>query len=864
MITAIQENGVGYRGENLLQNSNDSDFFFYERERLNQLFTEAVRYPVVMVCAATGYGKTSAVHDFVERYEASMTWIQFSERDNVVERFWETMVHSMANVNASFSGAIGRLGFPDTADKQNQYFALIKKYLSPMDKRILILDDVHILENQAILQLTERMVNNLSMGTTVIYISRSTPRQNITGLISKGQVFTVSEDDLRFTENELAGYFRRLNIQPQPENLREIMQDTGGWAFAINLIARSYQKAPGYGGYIRNAMKTNIFQVMETEIWEGISGSLQHFMVRLSLIDHLSYELIELLAGGDKDLIDEMERQNAYIRRDSYINAFLIHHLFLEFLSTKQCFLSEDQKRETYIIAGEWCNKNGFMIDAMSYYEKIGDYRAIISALNGLPAQMPYGIAKYAATIFERAPAAAFGMVDYLALSYIRCYMRLGQWQRASDLAKYYEAEFLKLPDGDNFKNRNLSGLYLAWGYLRSFMCLIDNVYDFDACFGKFCKYYNKEDPLGTGAIRNRIVGPWLNATGSSKKGAPEEFIQAISRATAFMPRCFGGFMAGEEELAHGELKFFQGDLAASEAYTVQALTKAREHRQFDIQHRALLYTLRMSIAQGNHKKAEQTLNEMKSNMEEHDYNNRFLNHDISLAWYYCAMDLPENTPDWIKQNLAPYSHASSIENFENQMKARYCYITRNYPPLLAYIQEMKQRESYLFGLVEMLSIGACVHYRMKDREKAYAFLSEAYERASPNNIVMPFIELGKDMRTLTASALKEPEALEKTGTIPKTWLENINRRAASYAKRRAHVILEYKHAKLTSGGVVLSPRETEILKDLSYGLSRAEVAINRNLSINTVKMVINMIYSKMGAENLAGLIRIAVEKKII
>jgi DNA-binding NarL/FixJ family response regulator len=63
---------------------------------------------------------------------------------------------------------------------------------------------------------------------------------------------------------------------------------------------------------------------------------------------------------------------------------------------------------------------------------------------------------------------------------------------------------------------------------------------------------------------------------------------------------------------------------------------------------------------------------------------------------------------------------------------------------------------------------------------------------------------------------------------------------------------------------LILSPREAEILTDLSHGLTRVEIAVSRNLSINTVKMIINMIYSKAGAENLADLIRIAVERKMI
>jgi len=168
-------------------------------------------------------------------------------------------------------------------------------------------------------------------------------------------------------------------------------------------------------------------------------------------------------------------------------------------------------------------------------------------------------------------------------------------------------------------------------------------------------------------------------------------------------------------------------------------------------------------------------------------------------------------------------------------------------------------RESVLFGRIEMLAIEACVHYKMKDKEKALSVLAEAYETAEPNGILMPFIELGKDMRTLTSAALNDTG-----GKIPKSWLEDINHKSASYAKRRTHIIAEYRTAHGLNSGIAFSPREAEVLADLFHGFSRTEIAANRGLSINTVKKLVNNIYSKLGAENLADLIRIVMERKLI
>ena len=831
--------------------------FYHKRPRLTQLFMEAVKYPQVMVCAGAGFGKTSAVHDFLQDYQAETVWVQLSERDNAGTRFWENYTHTMEQINAPFTNAIRKLGFPDSGDKLNQYFALFQNYLGK-ERYIIVMDDFHLITDPAVIRFIERSAINVPPGTSLFLVSRTVPQINTASLVSRDRIFIINENDLRFTENELFQFFKTQEIILSLNNQREIMEDTEGWAFAINLIARSYQKAPGYGGYLRNAMKTNIFELMETEIWNEISGRLQNFLICLSLIDHLSIDLILILAKGDKDLIAELEKQNAYIHRDTYINAYLIHHLFLEFLHRKQELLSDEQKKEIYALAGDWCNKHGFKTDALAYYEKTGDYQSIVSIFFELPSQVPEDIAQYAAKVFNSIPGELFDKVDLLAVMHIRVFICLGLWQKTFELIEYYEKKYLKRQPDDPLRNHTLGGIYYSWGIMRSLMCTIDDCYDFDL-------YYAKQDaclsnfPVDPGSLSNHPVGPWISLVGSERKGAPEDYIEALKRSTKYVSHCFNGAMAGLDDLAQGELKFYQGNIRAAETFIAHALEHARDCKQFEAVHRALFYTMRIAVFQGDHPKAERALKDMKAQLDENEYPNRYITFDIANAWYYCLIGLPEKAPDWFKDRFEQYGHAYFIENFGNQAKARYCYVTKNYPFLLTYMQEQKNRESILYGRVEMLAMEACVHYKTKDKNKALDALTEAYKTAFPNDLIMPFIELGKDMRTLTASILKEPEC-----TIPKPWLETMNRKSASYAKHQAHVAAEYRKTNYTENGIALSTREREILTDLSHGLTRTEIAASKNLSVNTVKMVINFIYTKLGAENLADLIRIATERKMI
>ncbi|MCL2030734.1 MAG: hypothetical protein FWG93_04240, partial [Oscillospiraceae bacterium] len=613
---------------------------------------------------------------------------------------------------------------------------------------------------------------------------------DVAGLTARGQVFSVGENDLRFTEPELDQYFRELGITPRPDELREILRDTEGRPFPVSLIARSIRSMPGYGGGLRGAVRASDSRLAETEIWDKLSGGLRDFWLRLSLIEHPDVDLAALLAGGDARLIEALESQSACLWRDDAAGVYRIQPLFLDFLRRKQHLLTEAQTRETCETAALWCDRNGFKLDALGYYERAGDYASVVRLLFEMPPRMPEDVARYARGIFERAPAEAFYRVDLLAAAHLRTVMYLGLWREAFALAEHYEAKYLRMPEDSVLRNHTLGGIYYCWGILRMLLCTVDDRYDFDVYFAKMDQCLSRF-PADLEGLVDYSGGSWISLTGSAREGAPREYIEAFARAVRHVSHCLRGAMAGLDDLARGELKFYQGDVRAAEGYILRGMESAREHRQLETVQRALFCLLRLAVAQGNCDKAEETLKEMEALSDGGGYSARSVAYDAARTWFFCMLDQPEKTPGWLKEAFSSYGHAYSIENFGNQAKARYCYRARDYLPLLAYIEEQNKREAILFGRVEMLAKEACVYYIMKDKTRAFAALRDAYEASSPNGVIMPFALLGKDMRTLTSAALKEPGC-----DVPKAWLREVCRRAASYAKRQAQIIAGYRQSE--------------------------------------------------------------------
>lgn len=830
---------------------------YFVRPRINSLLTEALKKPVVVVCAGIGYGKTIAVSDLVRECGIPTVWIQLTEFDNVGPSFWTNYTRAIAQVNKPLAEECEELGFPDTEDKINQYVLQRDRALGSQ-RYIVVLDDFHLVKNATVMYFIERLIYNMLEDRTIILVCRELPHINLSGLLVRGMVANIDESKLSFTESELAQYLLHHGLSSETQHLNEIYQDTKGWAFSVNFLVRMLKNSPGYNTYVRDFMKQNIFQLMETEAWGAISEKLQRFLVRLSLLRRLSAELVSILAAGDEDLLAELSEQRVvYLRFDEYSGCYLIHYLFLEYLHSRQEILSDEEIYDTYKKAAEWYSQSGFNVDAFSYYEKIGEYETIVSIIRETPTQLLLGVAGHLKNVFDRAPEDIYSRVEFFACARVRILMLAGLWPEAVELLKYYEGKFGLLPAGDEYRERSLGSLYCIWGVLRQLMCTADDVYDFDLYFEKMSKC-----PMVFPAGQRRDgypLGPWLNRAGVSRQGAPQEYNEAVTRSAGYISKGPGNWLECQDELGQGELLFYQGETTAARRLITGALGHAERDRQYVAAHLARFYLMRIAVCQGDYEKAETALKDMEAQLEEDEYYNRFSTYDIALGWYYYILRQPDRIPGWLKGKFTPFTPTNLLDNFGNQMKARYYYLAKNYDVLLSYIEDMKQRVSTLYGRVEMLAIEACARYQLKDKVRAFAALQEAYETALPNDIITPFVEMGKDMRTLTIVTMRDPEC-----KIPVQWQKNVNQKASIYARHQTLLISEYKKANDLDTEVTLSHREMEVLHDLNVGFSRSEIAANEGLSINTVRLVIDTIYEKLKARNVADLIRIAHEKKLL
>jgi LuxR family maltose regulon positive regulatory protein len=828
-----------------------------ERIHINHLLEEAVGKSLIYVTAGAGYGKTQAVYSFVQRYPARTAWMQMSEKDNNAERFWENFIFTVMQVNPDAGKKLQKMSFPDNDQLFERYLKVPKDEVVSSVKYIFVYDDVHLITNKPVLRFLERSFKTDFPSITSIVISRNELPFNFMNIESKGKLARITEEDLRFSYEELTAFLSMKKLNLPSQTLADIYRDTEGWAFAIHLVSRSLKNSPVY---VPSAMKSNIFKLIESEIIAGMSPGLRKFFISLSLVDHFSPDLLNQISGSC-DFVEAINNIGSFIRFDIYHNSYRIHRLLLDYLETLQHELSEDEKREVYAKAAAWCAANNQKMDALAYYEKGGDYRGIIEVSMTMPLTLPLQTAKMLLGIFDRAPKDIFKLHPTAYSLYIGILMTLSMFDRAAENL-HSEIDFLESSGPpDERAAQILTGAYIDLGFLGFLTSVHSKDYSYIRFFEKACEY-SKIGNLAispTSSVLSLSTHVCLAST--AENGEMIKFNKAIEKFSPLVADIRGGCCYGEDDLAWAELAFFKNRLHEAEELSLKAVIKAREKNQYEIENRGLFYLLRIKLCQGDIDSIENIKRQLEAQMDKEFYLNRYIYYDMVVSWFYTQLGQSDKTAYWIRNSFEERDRPPHLlYGMELIVKVKYLISIRNYHTALALLKNSQEKYSAgdsILGKLEKKTIEAVSRYRVHDNAGAFHALEEAWKYAEPESLVMPFIELGKDMRTLIEAARKE-----NFSGIPAAVLNDLHIKASLYAKKIFSVseknLTKSSEASHSLPGYGLSHREMNVLKNLSEGLTREEIAKSSSISVNTVKSVLRSVYTKLGALNRADAIRIA------
>jgi len=314
------------------------------RPRLETRLAEVLNYPLTMVQAGTGYGKSTALATMADTVDLFF-WYTITEPERDPLLFLAHLVCAFEHGESAWCEPVFRtLEEAGGRVTPESLIALINTLTLELDdEAVLVLDDYHLVADvPEIAALVEYLVDHIPPRLHVVLATRHTPPlAALTRWRVKGKVLTLSRADLAFSADEIETLFGEQYGYPvTPEQARALATETEGWIIALQMI---WQGLQGSGlsdvdavlGQLPASLDA-LFDFLAEDVLARQPPNVQDFLLMTSVLRQMDGAACDYLLGveGSIDGLRELEESGLFVVSMGD-DVYRYHRLFHDFLGTR-------------------------------------------------------------------------------------------------------------------------------------------------------------------------------------------------------------------------------------------------------------------------------------------------------------------------------------------------------------------------------------------------------------------------------------------------------------------------------------------------------------------------------------------------
>jgi len=360
-----------------------------ERERLLRELDAVCSHPLTLVSAPAGSGKTTLLSSWValcsqlpeslettqgaERTGAKRTfaWLSLDELDNDPPRFWTSVIAALRTCLPTIGQrAFAMLHSSDSPPLSTMLIALLQDIVEEGSETILILDDYHMISDQAIFDSTLFLLEHLPANLHLVLVTRTNPGLPLSRFRVRGQLIEIRSSDLHFTREEAASFLTQGMGLPLSEgDVTTLQQRTEGWIAGLQLAALSLRKRQDPSAFIKDFGGSHryLLDYVQQEILVRLPIAFQDFLLQTSILPRMNAALCQAVTASPtreacQEMLEALEQANLFVvPLDEQRQWYRYHDLFREVLlarvHTSQPELTpllHQRAASFYEVAGEW------------------------------------------------------------------------------------------------------------------------------------------------------------------------------------------------------------------------------------------------------------------------------------------------------------------------------------------------------------------------------------------------------------------------------------------------------------------------------------------------------------------------------
>jgi len=330
-----------------------------------------VQKRVTVLTAGAGYGKTYLLSYWASAKDSNVCWLSLGDDANSPLRFWEYFIASVHEGYAEFP-----VEKPEALMQEKESFLnkLINS-LAELPSGVLIMDDVHTIDNDELLEALRYLCLNLPENFHLILSGREL-RFSLAKLAAEEELCVIGKDELAFSREEISALAELRNVQLSSCEAEHLLEKTEGWPAGISLILLSMSKgmgaeeaikqAGGAASFVSDYFGDELFSALDPKTIELLSKVCVFPYITAEACDYL-FEKLQCGGVNSSELLYGLWKQNLFIEQLPN-NIYKLHQLLREVLLNRLRMKDRALYARLFDLAAAW-------------YEACGDYATALELL---------------------------------------------------------------------------------------------------------------------------------------------------------------------------------------------------------------------------------------------------------------------------------------------------------------------------------------------------------------------------------------------------------------------------------------------------------------------------------------------------
>lgn len=352
------------------------------RLRIVNKLDESTNYPLTLISASAGAGKTTALSEWSAKSENPIAWISLDENDNDPVQFLTYIIYSLRKIKGNFGqDSLEDLSAGTSESVESNMVAIINEISELPTTAFLVFDDYHTIHNDKVNELVKFFIDHLPPQIHLIFASRVDPPWPLSRYRARNQLIEIRGNDLRLNTDEIINFLiHTTGIKLSPEDAAALEERTEGWVAGLQLAALSMQGRVDVSKFVKDFTGSHLYvaEYLIEEILHQQPESIKSFLLQTSVLERFNPELCQVITeqNDGEEILKGLHRANVFIvPLDDQGHWFRYHHLFADLLKSrlKQSY-SKEQIARLHLRASQWFENNNFSNEAIQHAIAARDY----------------------------------------------------------------------------------------------------------------------------------------------------------------------------------------------------------------------------------------------------------------------------------------------------------------------------------------------------------------------------------------------------------------------------------------------------------------------------------------------------------